>query len=196
MIRSALKALTILSVILGSAGGALARATADRVSLERAVEAFETAMRKGDYDTVVQTIPPRVMARIAEDFGVDVPGARKATIDLMRKTFEEVELLDFGMETDGVGIVAEEGAPPHAILPTFTLLYADGLGKVRGETPTLALWTDDRWYLLRVDGPGPAQMLGELYPGLEDVAFPEATMDIVEEDGASADETEEEEDAK
>ena len=174
----------VLASILGTA---LAKEGPGLASLETAVAEFDTAMRENDFETVADTIPPPVMAAMAKRFGMAPAGLRMVLISQMGAMMADIELLEFGMDFEGVEIAETENGVPYAILPTRTRMRSPELGTVRGSSPTLAVSDGERWYLMRIDGEEQLAIIRSVYPGLEDVTFPRATIEFEEEEGGDTD---------
>ncbi|WP_420391581.1 hypothetical protein [Acuticoccus sp.] len=160
---------------------ALPAAARDLTSVEEAalverVDEFNAAIDGRNFETVLSIVPPRIYETIAEQHGIDVATLRAVVVDQMEEIFEEATLEEFDMRvTDAERRTLEDGTP-YLLLPTTTVVEAEGVGRMRFENATLALLDEGTWYLLRLDDPNQAAILQQTYPGFAGVELPRGTI--------------------
>jgi hypothetical protein len=167
--------------LLLAAGPALVRPLSETESrsLNETVEAFDAAMRDHDYETVVKTIPPRVLAHIAKSAGVDVDTLRTLVIAEMKAALAEVKLVSFGMDLAKAEHRELPSGEPYVLVPTETVIDA-AAGKFVGRSYTLAMLDDGDWYLVRVDEAQQVTIMREVYPEFAEVEFPAGSVEATE----------------
>ncbi len=148
-------------------------------ALEATIAEFDAAMKVNDMERVIATIPPGVLASIAESNGVDVEQLRAAVIEQSAKAMESVTIVSFGMDLENGEFLELADGTPYALVPTETVMDA-GSGKLKASSDTLALLDEDTWYLLRVDDAQQVEILRKVYPGFAGVEFAPGTLEPVE----------------
>jgi hypothetical protein len=182
-LRFARGLVALLVVLAAALSPAWARSLteAETAALADTVADFDAAMREGDYAAIVEVLPPRMLENIARQAGVPADELLVALKGQMDEIFASVELISFGMD---VAAAEEHELPdgsPYALLPTTTVMEAEGLGRVRVESKTLGLLDDSTWYLVRVSDAAMVGVLRQVYPEFTGVEFPAETMTAVEE---------------
>jgi hypothetical protein len=172
----------VLALVL-AAGTALVRPLSDEESgqLAATVEAFDAAMRGNDYETVVKTIPPRVMAYIAKQAGVEVEALRQIVIAQMKATLAEVKLLSFGMDLAKAEHRELPNGEPYVLIPTETVMDTGEGGKMVARSYTVALNDEGVWYLLRVNDAQQVAIMRQVYPEFAGVEFPGGSVEALKE---------------
>lgn len=172
----------LIVALLAMAGPALARdlTEAEKEGLAQAVESFDAAMRAKDMDTVVGTIPPKVLAAIAEQSGVDVEQLRQAVVEQSKQAMSAVTVVSFGMDLKTAQYREATDGTPYVLIPTETVMDA-GTGKMKATSQTLALLDEGKWYLLRVSDAEQVKILQTVYPQFAGLQFDPGTMEAVEE---------------
>lgn len=170
-----------LALVLALAWPAVAREATDaeRALLVETIATFDAATRAGDMDVVVETIPPKVMTAMSEQFGVSVQQLRDAVIAQGKAAFEGVKLISFGMDLEAATYTQTSDGQPYALIPTEVVMDAGG-GNIRATSDTLALLDEGKWYLVRVSETQQVDILKRVYPGFADVTFDPGTMEAVE----------------
>jgi hypothetical protein len=147
-------------------------------SLKSAVTRFDAAMRGSDYEVVVDTIPPRVLAHIAEQSGMDRGALRTLVIATMKQALATVKLVSFSMDTGKLDQKQLGDGTPYALIPTVTVMDA-GTGKISVKSDTLALIDGGAWYLLRVSEAQQIAILRKVYPEFAGVEFPSGSVEAM-----------------
>lgn len=153
---------------------------AEKQQLTETVSAFDAATIANDIETVVKTIPPKVLAAMASQFGMDVAQLEAAVIEQSKIALAAVTLVSFKMDLDAASFAEGSDGEPYALIPTETVMEVNG-GKVRAASDTLAILDEGTWYLVRIDDPAQVQILKQVYPGLAEAEFKPGTMEAVTE---------------
>jgi len=151
----------------------------ERLSLADTVAAFDTAMRGADYATVSETIPPKVLAYIADKGGIDVAKLHEIVIAEMTKALAEVKLEDFSMDLAKAEYRETETGEPYVLIPTVTIMDAGDLGKLKSTSQTLALLDEGKWYLLRVNEQQQVEIMRQVYPQFVGVEFDSGSVEAL-----------------
>jgi hypothetical protein len=167
--------------VLLAAGATFARplSEAENRSLAETVEAFDAAMRDRDYETVVKTVPPRIIAHIAKSAGVDADALKVVMIAQIKAALAEVELVSFGMDVAKAEHHELPNGEPYVLIPTETVIDA-GDGKSVAKSHTLALLDDGAWYLLRISEAEQVTIMRQVYPEFAEVEFPASSLEATE----------------
>jgi hypothetical protein len=167
--------------VLLAVGATFARplSEAENRSLAETVEAFDAAMRDRDYETVVKTVPPRIIAHIAKSAGVDADALKVVMIAQIKAALAEVELVSFGMDVAKAEHHELPNGEPYVLIPTETVIDA-GDGKSVAKSHTLALLDDGAWYLLRISEAEQVTIMRQVYPEFAEVEFPASSLEATE----------------
>jgi hypothetical protein len=176
--RLSAAALLAAAVLAGTAS-ARDLTEAENAALAQAVEDFDTAIGASDMETVIKTVPPKVIASIAEQGGLDVEQLRQVIIEQSKKAMANVTISSFGMDLETAEQRELADGTPFVLIPTETVMDA-GSGKIRATSKTLALLDEGVWYLLRIDDVQQMQILKTVYPEFAGVEFERGTMEAVE----------------
>jgi hypothetical protein len=175
------KLLIAAFLLLFAAAPVMARqvSEAEANSLAATVASFDAAMHASDYETVANTIPPRVLEHIAKAAGVDVAVLRVIVVEQMKAALAEVKLLSFGMDLAAAEHRELPNGEPFVLIPTETVMDAGEGGKVRATSQTLALLDGGAWYLLRVADAQQVEIMRQVYPEFANVEFPTGSTEVV-----------------
>jgi hypothetical protein len=162
-------------------GRAQGLSEADQTELAALFEEWERAAIAGDVQGFLRIIPPAVLSRIAELAGVTPDEFRekadKIVGPLMMTDFASLGVR-VSVDWERVSFAESETGRPYVVIRRT--LEA---GPVTAETPVLAVWDNQVWYMLQVDNPMMRALLLQSYPDLSSVdfsTFPESTMSIRE----------------
>jgi hypothetical protein len=154
---------------------------AERAAISERVTAFNTAFTGGDMAAVFDFMPGKILSSLATQSGMTeeaLMAAMKEQIDL---AFETVTIDAFGMDMDAATWeMTPDGSRGYALIPTFTVMTVEGVGKMRSEGDTLSFSDDGKWFLVRVDDPAQVQLLTASYPEFTGVTFEPASLQAVE----------------
>jgi hypothetical protein len=152
---------------------------AEKTALTETVGRFDTAMKANDIDHLINTLPPKMLAEMAAQFGVSTDELKVAAIEQSKAAMQSVTVVSFSMDVASARHASLADGTPYALIPTETVMDA-GTGKMRAVSDTLAILDEGTWYLLRIDL-GQLPILHKVYPGFADVALSAGTMEPVEE---------------
>ena len=178
--RPFLALLVVLAAVLSQAW-ARPLTDAETAALADKVAAFDAAMRAGDHAAIIEVIPPRMIEHIAKEAGVpaeELLAALKGQID---EIFAAVELVSFGMDIQAAEERELADGSPYMLIPTNTVMEAEGLGRVKVDSQTLGLLDGSDWYLVRISDAAMVVVLRQVYPEFAGVEFPAETMTTLEE---------------
>jgi hypothetical protein len=164
-------------VLLAGLAPALARPVSDAemAALEARIAAFDTAMRDGDYATIITVIPPPVLQRIADDAKVPVDDLTAALAGQMEEILASVTLVSFGMQLDAAEQRELADGTPYLLIPTETVMEAEGMGRMKVNSFTLGMLDAGDWYLVRTGDAAMVGILRQVYPQFTGVEFPADT---------------------
>lgn len=179
-----MKISTVIRIVLLAALGAtpaFARelTTEETAALAEAVTDFNTAMGEADYSTVVNIIPPAVVAHIAEGAGISSGELITAIVTQMEQAMAAVKIESFSMDMAAVKYQETTDGTPYALIPTTTVVDTGTGGKFKAVSDTLALMDNDTWYLMSLSDAAQVGILTQVYPSFTGVEFPPGTMEKV-----------------
>jgi hypothetical protein len=162
-----------LGLLLASVSSPIARdlSAAERQALNEQILTFEKALRENDYDTVVGTIPPKLMAAIAAKAGIPADQLKRTMIAQMKQVLVSAKFLTFRLDSAGAIIRQAADGTPYVIVPTSVLMEIDDR-RLEVTSSTLGFMDEGRWYLLRLENPGMMAILQQAYPFLTNVEIP------------------------
>jgi hypothetical protein len=172
----------VLGLVFGSLAPALARPVteAEQAALAARIEAFNVAMDARDFATIVAVIPPPVIAHIAGEAKIPVGELEAAIATQMEQVFADVALVDFGMDLAAAEHRELADGEPYLLIPTTTVLEAEGIGRMQVESHTLGMLDAGTWYLVRTSDAAMVGILRAVYPQFAGVEFPAETVTAVE----------------
>ena len=150
-----------------------------RAALDARIAQFEAALDAGDARTAGEVVPPKMLAVMAERFGLEPAQLLDLMAAEMAQTMQDVtvETYDMDMEAATTGVTPTGRA--YMIIPTTTRVVVDSQ-RMEGTSPTLAFADEGTWYLVRIDGAQQAAFLAAAYPEFADVTFPASSMTFLE----------------
>ncbi|WP_343312589.1 hypothetical protein AAIB41_06995 [Brucella sp. BE17] len=152
----------------------------EKQKLEATIASFDKAMRNEDYESITDTIPPRVLEFIAKQANVDVDTLRGVVIQQTKAALGSVKLEDFGMDTAATKFETLSNGEPFALIPTKTVMNSEETGKIVAKADTLAVLDGGNWYMVRVSEVQQLAILRKAYPEFASVEFSNSTMEAVE----------------
>jgi hypothetical protein len=174
-----------LAIILALAAPALAQEVSaeQKQALVERVDSFHAAMAANDMRAIMGVIPPKVLEKVAGNFGVTVEQLIEATQQQMDEALKTVTIVSFGMDLETAEFFTLADGTTYALIPSETVIDmgAAAGGKIRATTSTLGLLDGLTWYLVRIDDAAQVAILKEVYPALADVEFPTGTTEPVTE---------------
>jgi hypothetical protein len=150
----------------------------EKAALATTIADFNTATSNNDFAAVINALPPRIMAAMADQFKLSLEDMRKAATAQSAKVMATITLVSFGMDVTHATYAETADGTPYATIPTETVI-AMGESKIRSSGDTLALLDEGKWYLLRVSEQSQTDLLKKVYPAFADVQFSPGTMEPV-----------------
>lgn len=153
-----------------------------RMALTAQVANFGQQFNDGNMGAIFDYMPAKVIESLAAQSGLsqkDLFAAMQAEID---SAMAQVTIDDFGMDIDKASWqMTPDGSIGYALIPTFTNMTVEGMGKVNATGETLAFQEGDAWYLVRIDDAAQERMLTAAYPAFDGITFKPGAMDVVAE---------------
>ncbi len=150
---------------------------AEQTSLKAQLDAFTTAMEARDWEEIGKTIPPRILELMASEGDITADQIRAAMVQRMSHQMMTVTVESVAFRPpDGLEALDGEvdGSPvvQTSVPLDWTLIWREK----RIETtapPTLALYENGTWSLLRIEATEQRALVDRAYPFLEGVELPE-----------------------
>jgi hypothetical protein len=165
-----------------AAGVAWARplSEAERASLTATVEGFGAAIRKGDYARVAQIMPPKVIAAFARRAGATPDQVVAIMTRAMQEAFQGggVEVVSFSLDLARAAHKELADGEPYVLIPSEAVIRVDAR-RFRERSHALALLDGGRWYLVRINGDGPLQILLDGHPEFASVKLPSGSIEAL-----------------
>ncbi len=152
----------------------------ERKKLEAVVKKFKTDFDSGNYQGVIDAVPPKVIATIAKNAGAPEAELKKFLVEQTTQMMQQVKVVSFAMDLDGVKIEKTSSGRHYALIPTSTIMEVPGAGKLKAENTTVGLVDDGKWYLARVESDQQQGMLINAFPDFKTIDIPSGTMDPME----------------
>ena len=152
----------------------------EKAELATTVADFNAAMVEARYDRIVKTIPPRVLAAMAEKAGTTSEKLVPDMISLMQALLEKVKIESFSMDLAKADYKEAKSGMPYVLIPTETVMSIGGKDRIKETSSTLGIIEDGQWYLLRVADPGQLAIMRDVYPELSDLAIPTGSQEVLQ----------------
>ena len=149
-------------------------------ALGKRVAEFDTAILEGDFDTIIEAVPPKVLDAMAARFSITPEQMRSVFKVQAAQAMQQVEIVSFAMDVDAAEPGETPAGVPYVLIPTETVMELDSMGRAVARSKTVALLDGSAWYLVRVDDDSQITVLREAYPGFADVRFEPHTLDFVD----------------
>ena len=154
--------------------------SADKQALTTRIIEFEQDFQSGDLQAVSSAVPPKLMATMADQFGMEPAALSKAMTQAMETAMASVTLNSYAMSVDRATSGVTSAGRTYMLVPTTTVMTVEGR-KMEATSETLAFADDGIWYLVRIDDAQQVQFLTRAYPEFKGVAFPKGSLKILEE---------------
>lgn len=167
--------LALLAVLFAAQAHARAPTPEDRAALAQKTQALGDALAASDISAMIDGIPPRMLALMAQKAGVSEDKVRVAAADAARQAMTQVKFVSYTMDLDAARFGEGKDGSPYALVPTVTVMaIADAQYEARSDT--LAVHLEDGWRLVRLQGASQIAIFREAYPQFADVDIPQGTM--------------------
>jgi hypothetical protein len=142
--------------------------TVERSALARTVAQFDAAMRNKTIAVIIDIIPPRIVAHIASQHGIDATRLRGVMIQQTREVMNSAVIRAFRMDMAQTRYGATPNGTPYALIPTYTTIRSGGQD-VEKRSNSLAMMDGRRWYLLDLNQPSRVAIFTQVYPEFQGV---------------------------
>ena len=149
---------------------------AERDSLPVAIDSFRAALAAQDVVTVMSFVPPPILARMAERFGMTTPDMVRNMADRTEATGGLVTVHSVAVDLDGSRTLDADGEP-YLLIPTEIVITFPNVGKVVETSHTLAFSEAGEWRLVRLGDPEGRDLLRMAYPRFAEIELPESVVE-------------------
>lgn len=178
-IRAKLNALAMVAALSVVTPVALHAAQHDDTArLSNSTDTFQSNFRRGDYLSMMESLPQRLIDAVARQTGQDRGLAMLGLADQTQNAMEGIEVILIEMDVEAATIRSNDGLT-FALIPTVTVLQSPAGQRVRTTSTTLGLREDGVWTLSRVASLQQETAMKTLYPEVADVTFPGMTQKVV-----------------
>lgn len=154
---------------------------AEHAAISERVAAFDAAFRAGDMAAVFDYMPGKILADLSAQAGMTEEALKALMKEQIDIAMESVTIDEFGMDmAAATWTMTPDGSRGYAMIPTYTVMTVEGMGKMRSEGETLSFEDGGKWFLVRVDDPSQVQLLTAAYPEFIGVTFEPASLEAVE----------------
>ena len=154
--------------------------TPEQISaLHTRISDFNRAMHSSDYNTIASVTPPKMIAFIAGQAGMDQKTLRDGMISQIKAAMEKVTLESYSMDLAAAEYKSLSDNSIFALIPTETIMDIAEMGRIQQRSDTLALLDEGQWYLVRIADTAQASILRQVYPQFADVEFSRGSMNML-----------------
>ncbi len=151
----------------------------DRADIAARIASFERAFVNNNTTEIVNVVPPRMIAAIAQDAGVPEKLLRQEMAKLTREATRDVKVISFGMSLDTAKFLTTPSGRAYGLIPTQTVVQTPDGRKLQSNNQTLTLEDGGKWYLIRIDDPSQIALMHRVYPDFKGVTFPKGTAKVI-----------------
>lgn len=162
----------LLAALLLTASPALAFDDSDRAAIEQAAARFSAAFVAGDYDSVIDFTPPRVMAEMAKSVDRTPEALRPLVIDQTMAAMSQMTLHTLTLDTRRMKPGTTSSGIDYAFIPTKMVSTPKGGFKRTKRAQTLALIEAGRVYMINIETDQQLNTLRLAYPSFKEVKAP------------------------
>lgn len=168
-----MKRLIAAALIATLPAGAMAFDQNDRAAVEATVNNFASAYTSGDYDRIVQILPPKLVDYMADQMGGMTGAELKQTMAKQMGIFmSDIKIDAFSMNVRQMKTGDTSDGTPYAFIPTVTKITPPEQSQKTLRSQTLVFQDGDGWYLVRIEADQQYNMVKAVYPGFEGVRLP------------------------
>ena len=149
-----------------------------RAQIAQATEAFQDLFIAGDFLTMMQALPPRLMDAVVAQSGLPRDEAAQALAQQSAAAMEGISILEINMDVENATIGTENGLT-YALIPTLTILLGENGNQMRTESTTLGLFENGQWSLSRIASEQQEIAMKTLYREIANVTFPPMSQEVV-----------------
>lgn len=173
-------AATLAALLITAPASARDLTAEDRAALDQRIDTFEASFERKDLSGVFSVIPPKIVAVMSEQFGMEPDQLRTAMAQAMEQAMASVTIVAYSMEPENADQAVTASGRPYLLIPTSTVMQVEG-NKIQANSKTLAFADDGVWYLVRIDDAQQVQFLTAAYPEFKGVDFPSGSVKMLEE---------------
>ena len=151
----------------------------DNAALKIRILEFENAVKNNNMDSILNVVPPKIMATISEKFNINIEQLQAAMKDAMVNAMASVTMLSFKMDLENAVKKETVAGRIYLLVPTTTTMTLDET-EVQSKSHTLAFVDGGTWYLVRISDDQQVQFLKAAYPEFDSVTFPKGTTQLLE----------------
>lgn len=170
---SILKMLNIGALVLAlGTGAAFARQATDAEvkMLGDTAAAYKDSTLKNDTQAMLDAVPPKIFSALAKMSKMDEDKIKEMTKQQISTMLTQVKFVSWDMDLDKKTAGELEDGTPYFVVPVTSVIEANGQ-KIKISNNMAAVLDGDKWYLITANDPMHAQILKDVYPGLEKVDF-------------------------
>lgn len=156
-------------------GPALAFDDSDRAAVKGVLDKLIEDLQSGNYADVFTAMPPGLIEKMAEPTGMDAQAFTTVMVQQLGAAMQQLEIQEVSYDLDGMQTATSSADRDYAIVSTSTVMKM-GTETVKAIGPAVAFEDEDKWYVLQIQSPDQAALLGSLYPDLAGIDVPAASI--------------------
>ncbi len=151
---------------------------AEKQALTDTINSYKEAILAGNARRTVESMPPKLLRRIAERGNVSPEQAQENMIKSISARMQSVKMLSANTDLANAKFGETENGTPYVIIP-FVTVFTSGAQKTTAKSSIFAMIEDGRWYLLDISAPQQRTVFNQLYPEFEKVEIlPRTTTSV------------------
>lgn len=151
----------------------------DRADIAKRIASFERAFVANNTTEIVNVVPPRMIAAIAQEAGVSEKLLRSEMAKLTREATRNVKVISFGMSLKTAKFLTTPTGRVYGLIPTQTVVQTPAGRKLQSNNQTLTLEDGGKWYLIRIDDARQIELMRKVYPDFKGVTFPKGSSKVI-----------------
>lgn len=151
----------------------------DKIALKNQTAIYESALINGDFITVMELVPNRLISLISQPAGLSVAELKSAMASQTKTAMRDVNLISFKFDLERAIFDETEIGRLYALIPTTTILIADDT-TFQSDSFAIAITEETVWSLIRVNNAEQIVQINSAYPDFKNVEFPTGSTRVVE----------------
>lgn len=176
------RSLAVLAFVLAFTTSTIGQelSSKDEADLKARLNSYEEAVKAWDIETILGTLPPKIVSMQADEAGVTKEVFSAAMTDRAKQLREIVTIISHSLLWNETKVRQTSEGRMFVLIPTHTVM---SMKEKKGlATNHLLSFADDgAWHLVRISDSQQAEMLVRAYPEFNGIAFPPGKMEIIEE---------------
>lgn len=152
----------------------------DMTALDARIALFDKAIETNDFEAIGSVVPPKLIAAMAEQFGMEPAQLTASMHQAMENAMSQVTVMSYAMDTSSATVSETSAGRPYALIPSTIVMKVDN-STMQGDNKTLAFADEGVWYLVRIDDANQVRFLTLAYPEFKGIDFPAGTLKVIEE---------------